>query len=149
MSQTKAAPKERILLQDDEGPIREILTSMLTSEGYQCHAVASPKEVLKILRAQGRFDLVLCGLLETLEEDFFTRMGERFPDVPVVVLSAYPDMSLFLRAIRDGAYDYLMKPFEREQLLNVVRRALESRRLKAENIALRVMISGLEKRRGV
>jgi putative nucleotidyltransferase with HDIG domain len=60
---------------------------------------------------------------------------ERFPDMPVVMVTAVHDVSVALASIRNGAYDYLLKPFEREQLLSVVRRALENRRLKLENRA--------------
>ena len=65
------------------------------------------------------------GLLE--------RTKEKFPDMPVVMVTAVHDISVALAAIRNGAYDYLLKPFEREQLLATVRRALENRRLKLEN----------------
>jgi len=88
-----------------------------------------------ILSSGDQFDLVLCGLLETLEEDFFKRMRQQFPDIPMVVLSACHDLQLFLPALRDGAYDYLIKPFERDQLLFSVRRALEYRQLRLENRA--------------
>jgi putative nucleotidyltransferase with HDIG domain len=60
---------------------------------------------------------------------------ERFPDMPVVMVTAMHDISVALNAIRNGAYDYLLKPFDREQLLATVRRALENRRLKLENRA--------------
>jgi putative nucleotidyltransferase with HDIG domain len=65
------------------------------------------------------------GLLE--------RTKEGYPDMPVVMVTAVHDISVALAAIRNGAYDYLLKPFEREQLLATVRRALENRRLKMEN----------------
>jgi len=70
-------------------------------------------------------DLDGIGLLE--------RTKERYPDMPVVMVTAVHDISVALAAIRNGAYDYLLKPFEREQLLATVRRALENRRLKLEN----------------
>jgi cyclic di-GMP phosphodiesterase len=57
------------------------------------------------------------------------------PDIPVVMVTAVHDISVALAAIRQGAYDYLLKPFEREQLLAMVRRALETRRLRLENMA--------------
>src|SRR6201981_3273683 len=72
-------------------------------------------------------DLDGIGLLE--------RTKERFPDMPVVMVTAVHDISVALAAIRNGAYDYLLKPFDREQLLATVRRALENRRLKLENRA--------------
>src|SRR5207245_7296880 len=72
-------------------------------------------------------DLDGIGLLE--------RTKEKFPDMPVVMVTAVHDISVALAAIRNGAYDYLLKPFEREQLMATVRRALENRRLKIENRA--------------
>ena len=70
-------------------------------------------------------DLDGIGLLE--------RTKEKYPDMPVVMVTAVHDISVALTAIRNGAYDYLLKPFEREQLLATVSRALENRRLKMEN----------------
>jgi putative nucleotidyltransferase with HDIG domain len=70
-------------------------------------------------------DLDGIGLLE--------RTKEKYPDMPVVMVTAVHDISVALAAIRNGAYDYLLKPFEREQLLNTVSRALENRKLKVEN----------------
>jgi putative nucleotidyltransferase with HDIG domain len=77
-------------------------------------------------------DLMMAGMdgIALLE-----RTKEKYPDIPVVMVTAVNDISVALAAIRNGAYDYLQKPFEREQLLNIVRRALESRRLKVENRA--------------
>ena len=63
--------------------------------------------------------------------------------MPVVLESAVHDISVALAAIRNGAYDYLQEPFEREQLLNVVGRALEYRRLKLENSALQPQVAKL------
>jgi DNA-binding NtrC family response regulator len=144
------APKpEHILVQDDEEPMREIIASMLSSAHYECRGIASPKELLDILRSGEQCDLVLCGLMETLEDGFFDRKSEQFPDIPLVVLSACHDVSLFTVALGYGAYDYLLKPFEREQLLNVVSRALEYRRLKLENRALRAQLAKPAKRNSI
>jgi len=68
---------------------------------------------------------------------------ERFPDMPVVMVTAMHDISIALNAIRNGAYDYLLKPFDREQLLATVRRALENRRLKLENRAYQTNLEAL------
>jgi putative nucleotidyltransferase with HDIG domain len=75
-------------------------------------------------------DLMMAGMdgLALLE-----RSKEKTPDMPVVMVTAVHDISVALSAIRNGAYDYLLKPFEREQLLATVRRALENRRLKLDN----------------
>jgi two-component system, NtrC family, C4-dicarboxylate transport response regulator DctD len=74
--------------------------------------------------------------LELLE-----RTREKFSDIPFVFESGCNDLSVFLAAVRNGAYDYLQMPFEREQMLAVVRRALEYRRLKLENRELRAKLA--------
>lgn len=134
---------ERILIQDDEEAIREVVSSMLSSAHYECCAVESPKEVLEVLSSDKKFDLVFCGLVESLDEKLLDKLFVDYPSIPVLVATACHDMSLFLTALRKGAYDYLMKPFEREQLLVVVRRALEYRRLKLENQALLASKAGI------
>ncbi len=130
-------PSERILVVDDEEAIREIVSSMLSSQGYQCLQAASGLEALAILQSGEQFALVLSDLMmaELDGIGLLERTKERYPDMPVVMVTAVHDISVALAAIRNGAYDYLLKPFEREQLLATVRRALENRRLKLENRA--------------
>src|SRR5947208_3510257 len=67
----------------------------------------------------------------------------KFPEMPVIMVTAVHDISVALAAIRNGAYDYLLKPFEREQLLAMVRRALETRRLRLENRAYQSNLESL------
>ncbi len=126
---------ERILVVDDEEPIREIVTAMLESSGYQCQQAASGKQALALLTSGDSFELVLSDLMMADMDGIglLERTKEKYPDMPVVMVTAVHDISVALAAIRNGAYDYLLKPFEREQLLATVRRALENRRLKTEN----------------
>jgi putative nucleotidyltransferase with HDIG domain len=128
-------PADRILVVDDEEPIREIVSALLTTAKYQCRQAASGFEALAILDSGEEFDLMLSDLI--MEDmngiGLLERTKERFPDMPVVMVTAVNDISVALAAIRNGAYDYLLKPFEREQLLVTVSRALENRRLKMEN----------------
>ena len=126
---------ERILVVDDEEAIREIVTAMLQSSGYQCQQAASGKQALALLTSGDSFELVLSDLMMADMDGIglLERTKEKYPDMPVVMVTAVHDISVALAAIRNGAYDYLLKPFEREQLLATVRRALENRRLKTEN----------------
>jgi putative nucleotidyltransferase with HDIG domain len=128
-------PADRILIVDDEEPIREIVSALLTTAKYQCRQAASGLEALAILDSGEEFDLMLSDLImaELDGIGLLERTKERFPDMPVVMVTAVNDISVALAAIRNGAYDYLLKPFEREQLLVTVSRALENRRLKMEN----------------
>jgi putative nucleotidyltransferase with HDIG domain len=136
---------ERILVVDDEEPIREIVSSMLHAAGYVCTQAASGVEALAILDSGEEFELRLSDLMmaELDGIGLLERTKERYPDMPVVMVTAVHDISVALAAIRNGAYDYLLKPFEREQLLATARRALENRRLKMENRAYQINLETL------
>jgi putative nucleotidyltransferase with HDIG domain len=126
---------DRILVVDDEEAIREIVASMLTTAGYVCKQAGSGMEALATLTSGDQFELMLSDLMMADLDGIglLERTKEKYPDMPVVMVTAVHDISVALAAIRNGAYDYLLKPFEREQLLNTVSRALENRRLKVEN----------------
>jgi len=130
-------PAERILVVDDEAPIREVVCSMLSSANLVCSQASSGKEALALLQSGEEFELMLSDMMMPVMdgEALLAATKERFPDMPVVMVTAMHDISVALNAIRNGAYDYLLKPFDREQLLATVRRALENRRLKLENRA--------------
>src|SRR5919108_2182311 len=130
-------PSERILVVDDEESIREILTSMLTNANYKCRQASSGMEALALLDSGEEFELMLSDLMMANLDGIglLEKTKERFPDMPVVMVTAVHDISVALGALRNGAYDYLLKPLEREQLLATVRRALENGRLKLENRA--------------
>jgi len=138
-------PAERILVVDDEDPIREVVSSMLTSANFVCSQAASGKEALALLQSGEEYELMLSDLMMAGMDgqELLGATKERFPDMPVVMVTAVHDVSVALSAIRNGAYDYLLKPFEREQLLATVRRALENRRLKLENRAYQTNLEAL------
>jgi len=134
---SRTMPVERILVVDDEDPIREIVCSMLAAANYKTRQASSGLKALAILDAGEEFELMLSDLMMADLDGIglLERTKEAYPDMPVVMVTAVHDISVALAAIRNGAYDYLLKPFEREQLLATVRRALENRRLKMENRA--------------
>src|SRR6202043_3255111 len=128
---------DRILVVDDEEAIREIVCAILEAGGYTCKQAGSGTEALALLNSGDVFELMLSDLMMADLDGIglLERTKEKFPDMPVVMVTAVHDISVALAAIRNGAYDYLLKPFEREQLLNAVGRALENRRLRLENRA--------------
>ena len=140
---------DRILVVDDEEPIREIVASMLGAAGYACKQAGSGMEALSILTSGEQFELMLSDLMMADLDGIglLERTKEKYPDMPVVMVTAVHDISVALAAIRNGAYDYLLKPFEREQLLNTVSRALENRRLKVENRMYQINLESLVKAR--
>lgn len=128
-------PTERILVVDDEDSIREIVCSMLGSAGYPTASASSGVEAIGILESGEEFALMLSDMMMAGMDGLalLERTKERIPEMPVIMVTAVHDISVALGSIRNGAYDYLLKPFEREQLLATVRRALENRRLRLEN----------------
>jgi putative nucleotidyltransferase with HDIG domain len=126
--------KERVLVVDDEEAIREVVSTLLDAQGYQCTVCSNGRSALESFR-QGAFDLVLSDIVMP-EMDGLKLLAELRgddPDVPVIMVTAMHDISIALEAIRAGAYDYILKPFEKDQLHLSVRRALEHRQLIIEN----------------
>lgn len=126
---------ERILVVEDEEAIRKIVVSMLRSANFECQEAGDGLEALALLDSGKEFELVLSNLMMPNLDGIglLERVKGKYPDIPVVIVTAVHDISVALAAIRNGAYDYLLKPFDQEQLLNTVRRALENRRLKLTN----------------
>jgi putative nucleotidyltransferase with HDIG domain len=118
---------------------------MLRTARYDSQQASSGLEALALLNSGEEFELMLSDLMmpEMDGSTLLERVKEKYPDMPVVMVTAVHDISVALQAIRDGAYDYLLKPFEREQLLATVRRALENRRLKMENHAYQTNLESL------
>ena len=112
-------------MQDDEEAIREIMASMLRSEGYECQTAETAAETFDILNAQ-RVDLIICGYIEWSEKDF-KLMTTAFPDVPFIICTATRDRSMVENHLRITPLNYLLKPFDREEMIDAVRRALEHR----------------------
>ncbi len=125
---------ERILVVDDEEAIREVVSTLLEAQGYQCAVVGNGRAALEHLE-KNSLDLVLSDMV--MPEMDGLRLLEwlraRDQDIPVIMVTAMHDLSTALEAIRRGAYDYILKPFEKDQLFLSVRRALQHRRLVLEN----------------
>lgn len=126
--------KEKVLVVDDEEAIREVVSTLLDAQGYRCTVCSNGRLALDAFR-KDTFDLVLSDIVMP-EMDGLKLLGElrnEDPDVPMIMVTAMHDISIALEAIRTGAYDYILKPFEKDQLYLSVRRALEHRRLVLEN----------------
>jgi putative nucleotidyltransferase with HDIG domain len=125
---------EKILVVDDEEAIREVVSTLLEAQGYRCTVVPNGRLALEEIQADS-LDLVLSDIVmpEMDGLKLLERVLAHDKDVPVIMVTAMHDISIALQAIRAGAYDYILKPFEKDQLYLSVRRALEHRRLVLEN----------------
>lgn len=129
---------ECLLIVDDEPSIREFLEIMLSHDGYEVRTAATGEEAIKLYR-QHEPDLVLTDVkmpgMSGL--DLLRQIHSIDPSVPVIAITAYASADDALRAVKEGAYDYVSKPFEIDDLRIIIRNALEMRRLRKENTDLR------------
>jgi putative nucleotidyltransferase with HDIG domain len=126
--------KGKILVVDDEEAIREVVSTMLEAQGFQC-ATAGNGKLAQAYLEQHTPDLVLSDMVmpEMDGIKLLEWVHQHDPDLPVIMVTAMHDIAIALEAIRRGAYDYILKPFEKDQLFLSVRRALDHRRLILEN----------------
>lgn len=130
--------KNRVLLVDDEQNFRNTLSMVLHQEGYEVDAAADGREALKCLPDE-IYDFVITDLrmpgidgMTLLEE-----VKRIHPDTLVVVMSAYGSTELAVEAVKRGAVDYIAKPFSSEELVLLLRKAVEREGLRRENVRLR------------
>src|SRR6185503_21245107 len=127
-----------LLVVDDEKNMRLSLRAILSEEGYTPRLVESAEEALRLLEREPFFMVISDFRLGGMTGGQFLRQcHQRWPDLPVVLVTAYATPKLAAEAIKAGAFDYLPKPFEPEELLNVVARCAERHGLLKENAVLR------------
>jgi DNA-binding NtrC family response regulator len=114
-----------VLIVDDEANVRKVLTALLEQAGYRTSPAASGEEALDLVRAQDP-DLVLTDLrmpgMDGLE--LLRTLREEFPEIPVVLLTAHGTVEAAVEAMKRGAHDFLTKPFDKEQVVQVLAKAL-------------------------
>ncbi len=136
---------EKILIVDDEASVGQFLSIMLEREGYQVDAVLSGKEALEKI-AQDPPHVVLADLRmpEMDGIELLTRIKEEDPRIAVIIMTAYGSLESAVEAMRKGAFDYVMKPFQIEEIKLVIKRALEERKLREENLELKRRVKQYE-----
>ena len=130
--------KPTILVVEDKESMAEMLVQALGAEGYAVETAVDGAQGIKRLREM-RPDLVLTDL-KLPKKDGLAVLAEaksRDPLLPVIVMTAFGTIETAVKAVKEGACDFLTKPFEMDHLLLVVRRAIESRQLLTENLLLR------------
>lgn len=127
-----------ILVIDDKESMRTMLSNVLTEEGYQVDAASGGKEGLDLARVKG-YDLAITDMkmpdVDGLE--VLSGLKNLDNDMSVIIMTAYGTVETAVAAMKSGAYDFITKPFDPDHLTVIIERALENRRLLAENSLLR------------
>jgi DNA-binding NtrC family response regulator len=133
-----SVPLPPVLVVDDEKNMRLSLQTVLKDEDYAARAVESAEEALTLLAREEFFMVITDARLGGMSGyEFLPKIHNQWPDLPVLMLTAYATPKLAVEAIKAGAMDYLSKPFAPEELLHAVARCAERYRLLRENAALR------------
>jgi two-component system response regulator PilR (NtrC family) len=129
----------RVLVVDDEAGLREMLRVLFTRAGYSVSSADGQTLAMKLLRTEGPFDVVITDLsmpdgsgMGVLQE---TRAHDE--STQVVLITAYATTAQAVQAMREGAYDYVQKPFKNDELLAVIEKAVEKRAIVEQNKTLR------------
>src|ERR1700731_4619404 len=129
----------KIPIVDDEKNIRVNLATLFEGHGYEVRTAESGQQALARFSEEDGFDLVLTDyrMAEMNGCELLGHIKDRDLDVLVVLMTAYATVENAVATMKAGAYDYLTKPFSLDQVQHAVERALETRRLRTENRALR------------
>ncbi len=141
--------EEKILIIEDEKLIRWSLAELLTKEGYQVFSAEEGNSALKLMDEES-FDLILLdNKLPDIEGmDILRLIIKDYADIPIIIMTAYGSVDQAVEAIKSGAYDYLNKPLNFDELLITIQKALETTRLRREISRIRQeqkKMFGLEK----
>ncbi|NTW65089.1 MAG: sigma-54-dependent Fis family transcriptional regulator [Nitrospirae bacterium] len=127
-----------ILIVEDEETLRESVKRIFTKEGYLVEAVESAERGLALLEST-LFDVIISDIILPGMDgiEMLTKVREQLPDQIFIVVTAYASLDTSVKALRAGAYDYIMKPIIHDEIKQVVKNALKQKSLQAENILLK------------
>ena len=133
--------KDRVLVVDDEQSMREFLDIMLKREGYRVSLASDGEEVLKFLE-KDIFDLVLLDIRMPKMDGIavLKRIKAASPETIVIMMTAYASADTAIKAMKEGAYDYITKPFKVEEIKLIIKNALEKKNLETENTLLKQVV---------
>jgi len=134
-----------LLIVDDEESVRDSLYNWFIEDGYEVDCAADAKEALKKIEAQ-RFDIILADIkmpgMDGME--MHRRIRALNSDAIVIIMTAFASVDTAVQALKDGAYDYVTKPFDPDDLSHLIRNAANQISLKSENEALKNKVVSLE-----
>jgi putative nucleotidyltransferase with HDIG domain len=138
--------KVRILVIDDESEIRNLLKEVLLTEGYEVAVTSNGAEALEVLKKQSVYDIVLTDIrMPTMDGiELMNEIRKSWPDIAIIIMTGYADINSARIAIKQGAYDYIRKPFNISEMMTAIENTLKRLRLSRENARLRELVSIFE-----
>lgn len=135
--------RKHILVIDDEENLRHMLSLMLTRQGYVADCAANGEKGLTCIKDKA-YDFILCDIRmpEMDGKTFLARALEEHIGVPIIMMSAYGTVETAVECMKMGAYDFISKPFKKDEIVMVLKKAEERERLKQENSQLREAVAG-------
>jgi len=128
---------KKILIADDELNMRLVLSAMLKKEGFEVSSASNGREALQILKSN-KIAVVITDLkmpdMDGME--LLTHISERYPEIPVVMITAHGTVATAVEALKKGALDYITKPFDLDDLKNVIYKAIKTSNLKENELFL-------------
>ena len=133
-----AARRERLLVIDDDPGLAEVIELLLEREGYAVQHASTLQRGVE-LAGTGEFELVVTDLKlpDGTGLDAIHRIRADRPGLPIIMITSYSSLDSAIAALRAGAVDYIIKPFDNDEFLHAIERALAERRIKRENVALK------------
>ncbi|MGZ6249232.1 MAG: sigma-54-dependent transcriptional regulator [Syntrophales bacterium] len=126
---------EKILVVDDELNMRLVLKALLNKEGYDVATASDGIEALKLLKSGGVQVVVTDLRMPKLDGvGLLERVIREYPSTPVIIITAHGTVATAVDALKKGAFDYITKPFERDELKNIIHKAIRTRRLNEEEL---------------
>jgi two-component system response regulator PilR (NtrC family) len=133
--------KDKILVADDEQSMREFLDIMLKKEGYKVSLALNGEEVLKLME-KDIFDLILMDIRMPKLDGIsaLKKIKALSPETIVIMITAYASADTAIQAMKEGAFDYITKPFKVDEIKLIIKNALEKKYLQKENILLKKVV---------
>ncbi len=140
------ASKGKLLIVDDELSVRDSLGKWFREEGYDIGTAENAQEALARL-AEGRWDLALVDIKMRGTDgiELQRRMHEIDPEMIAIIMTGYASVETAVAALKNGAYDYVTKPLDPEDIANKVQKALSHRKVQQENIRLRETVAEVQR----
>lgn len=144
-SRKPSAKRIRVLIVDDEAAMGHILVKSLEADGLEAVSYTSPTEALEAIPAE-QPDVIVTDVRmpEMTGRDLLTRLTDEYPEIPVLVMTAFGTIEDAVEMLKSGAFNYLTKPFQHATLLHLIQQASVQRRLMQENIRLSQPVSPVD-----